>query len=118
MKVRIKKSADAFNFFLSTVGEKYEIWGLGSGVDKIQVSCDATKCPSWDGITLQNTEKNDAVTFLKDSFFWKIHGIEVVSTIKAEIKSQIYLPNKKTHQCVIKLQLQFCKHVYHKFVSH
>jgi len=28
-----KKKADAFNFFLPTVDEKYEIWGSGSGVD-------------------------------------------------------------------------------------
>lgn len=29
-----KKKADAFNFFLPTVDEKYEIWGSGSGVDE------------------------------------------------------------------------------------
>jgi len=59
----------------------------------IKVFCDATKCASWESITLQNSEKNDAFAFWKDSFLWKIDGIKVILIIKAEIKSQIYMPN-------------------------
>jgi len=89
------KKADAFKFFLPTVDEKYEIWDSGSGVDEIQFFCDATKCASWESTTLQNSEKNDAVAFWKDSFLWKFHGIKVIPIIKPEIKSQIYICQKK-----------------------
>ena len=51
---------------------------------------------------MQQIEKGDAISILKDSFPGNFPGIKIIPVIEIEVKSIIHSPNQKNRRAVIK----------------